>query len=71
MKWIRENQQPGGRMAFVGTKVFFLSPAVATTVSMQEIGTGEETSTSRVLLVYLKNDGEWRILQGHFSSLPE
>jgi uncharacterized protein (TIGR02246 family) len=71
MDWIRENQEPGGTMAFRNTRIFVLSPVVATSVSVQEIGTGEETSTSRALLVYLKNDGEWRILQGHFSSVPK
>ena len=70
MGWIRENQEPGGAMAFREPRVYLLGPSVATSVSLQDIGEGEEKTTSRVLLVYLKKGGAWRIIQGHFSSMP-
>jgi hypothetical protein len=53
MEWIRENQKPGGYMRFRDTQIFRLSPDVSTSVSIQEIGEEEETTGSRVLLVYV------------------
>ena len=51
------------------TKVHFLSPDVAYSVSLRdEINTA---TTSRVTLVYQKKGSEWRIIHAHFSDLPK
>lgn len=51
------------------TKVYLLSPNTAYSVSLRdEINT---RTTSRVTLVYEKKGGQWRIIHGHFSNVPE
>lgn len=51
------------------TKVHFLTPKVAYTTSLRdELNT---STTSRVTLVLVKKGGQWRIIHGHFSDVPE
>lgn len=70
--WVRKNAKPGTRqMKFHKPSVFMLSPDIAYTVAIQEITTPKGTGTSRVTLVFLKKDSEWRILHGHFSEVPK
>lgn len=71
MDWIRENQKPGWKMRFYDTQIHLLSPDVAYSVSMREQDEDGSMSTSRVTLLYLMKDGQWKILHGHFSLLPE
>jgi ketosteroid isomerase-like protein len=71
MDWIRKYQKPWWKMRFYDTKVFLLSPSVAYTISMRETVEDGETSTSRVTLIFLKKDGVWKIIHGHFSYKPE
>jgi len=71
MDWIRENQPPGWKMRFYDTQVHLLSPEVAYTASLREEEIEEERTKSRVTLVFLKKDGEWRIIHGHFSRMPK
>ncbi len=70
MDWIRRNQPPGWRMRFYDTRVHLLSPEVAYTVSLREEEIEGERTVSRVTLVFLKKEGEWRIIHGHFSRVP-
>jgi len=70
MNWIRENQPSGWKMRFYDTQVHLLSPEVAYSVSLREEEIEERKSSSRVTLVFLKKDGEWRIIHGHFSYVP-
>ncbi len=54
---------------FYDTKIFFLTPDVAYSVSLRdELNIAK---TSRVTFVYQKKHGEWRIIHGHFSYVPE
>jgi len=71
MDWIRKNQPPGWKMRFYDTQVHFFSPEVAYSVSLREEEIEGERTKSRVTLVFLKKDGEWRIIHGHFSRVPE
>ena len=71
MDWIRKNQKPGWKMKFYDTKVYFLSDDVAYSVSLRETEENEETTESRVTLIFLKKEDKWRIIHGHFSYMPE
>ena len=67
--WIRQNARPGAKQRFYDTSVYPLSGDVAYSVSLrEEIESGK---ISRVTLIYLKNEGRWKIIHGHFSYLPE
>jgi len=68
--WIRAHGKPGdNRQRFHHTEVHLLAPDVAYAVSLRdELNVGK---TSRVTLVLLRKAGEWRILHGHFSYVPE
>lgn len=71
MDWMRKHQKPGWKMKFYDTKVNFLSPEVAYSVSMRDQEENGEKRTSRVNLVFLKKRNEWKIIHGHFSFVPE
>jgi ketosteroid isomerase-like protein len=71
MDWIRKHQKPGWNMEFMNTKIFILSPTVAYSVSLRKETIDGEDSISRVTLIYLKKDGIWKIIHGHFSYVPE
>ena len=71
MDWMRKNQKPGWKMKFYETKVNFLSPEVAYSVSLRDQKENGDAKTSRVSLVFLKNGDEWKIIHGHFSFLPK
>ena len=71
MDWIRKNQPPGWKMRFRDTQVHLLSPEVAYTVSLREEEIEGKRTESRVTLIFLKKGGEWRIIHGHFSRLPD
>ncbi len=66
--WIRENAVPGEKQRFYDTSVHLLSDEVAYSVSMRE--ELEDRRISRVTLVYLKQDSDWKIIHGHFSYVP-
>jgi len=70
MDWIKKNQPPGWKMRFYDTEVHLLSPEVAYSVSLREEEIEGEHTESRVTLIFLKKDGEWRIIHGHFSRMP-
>ena len=67
--WIRNNAKPGEKQQFHETSVHLLSDDVAYSVSLRE--EIETEKISRVTLIYLKNQGQWKIIHGHFSYLPE
>ena len=71
IEWIRKYQKPGWKMKFFNTKIYFLSPEVAYSVSLREEIENEEVKTSRVTLIYLKKGDRWKIIHGHFSYNPE
>ena len=71
MGWIRKYQKPGWKMRFYDTKVHILSPEVAYSVSLRDQDEDGEVKTSRVTFIFLKKEGEWRIIHGHFSYMPE
>jgi len=71
MDWIRKNQKPGWKMKFYDIKIYFLSPDVAYSVSIRETEEDGEITKSRVTLIFLKKDNEWKIIHGHFSYVPE
>jgi len=67
--WIRQHAKPGNKQRFYNTKVYFLTPEVAYSVSMRD--ELDVKKTSRVTLIYLKRGEEWRIIHGHFSYVPD
>jgi len=69
--WIRKNQKPGWKMKFYDTKIYFLSPDIAYSVSMRETEEDGEITKSRVTLIFLKKGNEWKIIHGHFSYVSE
>jgi len=72
MDWIRENAEPGKQeMIFHDPQVFFLADDVAYLITIQEIINEESKNLSRVTLILLKKDGEWKIIHGHFSGMPK
>jgi ketosteroid isomerase-like protein len=71
MDWIRNNAKPGTKeMKFHQPTVFSLAENVAYVIALQEIKSEEGQSISRVTLIFLKKDGEWKIIHGHFSPIP-
>ncbi len=66
---IRKRAPSPPNQKWYDTKVYFLGPDVAYSVSLRdELNTNQ---TSRVTLIYLKKGDEWRIIHGHFSNVPE
>ncbi len=67
---ILRKKTPGApNQKWYDTKVYFLGPDAAYSVSLRdELNTDQ---TSRVTLIYLKKEDEWRIIHGHFSNVPE
>jgi len=70
MEWIRKYQKPGWKMRFYDTRIHLLSPTVAYSVSLREERGDGEVKISRVTLIFLKKDGKWKIIHGHFSYVP-
>ncbi len=70
--FIRGLIEKRGRMPaqrWYDTRIHFVSPTAAYTTSLRdELNTGE---TSRVTLVLVKRDDQWRILHAHFSCVPK
>ena len=71
MNWIKKHQKAGWKMRFYNTKVHMLSPEVAYSVSMRDQEEDGEVKTSRVTLIFLKKENEWKIIHGHFSYVPK
>ncbi len=71
MGWIRQNGKPGQVTHFHDPQIFLLTGETAYSVARQEVITARGTSLNRVTMVYLKKDGEWRIIHAHFSNNPE
>lgn len=66
---VREGGERPVNQRFWDTHVYLLTPDVAYSVSMREELNVKKTS--RVTFVYQKKHGEWRIIHGHFSYVPE
>ncbi len=58
-------------MRFYDTKIHILSPEVAYSVSLRDQDEDGEVKTSRVTLIFLKKENEWKIIHGHFSYTPK
>lgn len=67
---IRTTAAPGGHMAFTATQFFSLGPTAAYGVAVQKVTSAAGSGTSRVTLIFVKEDGIWKILHGHFSAMP-
>lgn len=67
--WIRRNAKPGQKQRFYDTVIHLLSESVAYSVSLRE--DMESGGISRVTLLYVKKDGVWKIMHGHFSVAPD
>lgn len=66
---IRERGKQPPSQRWYETRVHVLGEQTAYSVSLRdEVNSGK---TSRVTLIYMKRDGEWRIIHGHFSFVPE
>jgi len=63
----RGPQPPSQR--WYDTKVYLLDPHHAYTVSLRD--ELNVRKTSRVTLLFLKMNGDWRVLHAHFSYVPE
>jgi uncharacterized protein (TIGR02246 family) len=70
-EWIREHGEPGLKQKFHESDVHLLSPSTAYSVSMRDEYVSADTLRSRVTFVYLKDEGEWRIIHAHFSYVPQ
>jgi hypothetical protein len=71
-EWTRANAKPGTReMTFHDPRVFFLADNVTYLIAIQEVKTPEGEGRSRVSLIFLKKNEEWKIIHGHFSELPK
>ncbi len=66
--WIRKNAKPGLKQRFYDSTVHLLSEDVAYSISLRE--ELESGKISRVTLIYLKREGDWKIIHGHFSYVP-
>lgn len=68
-QWLRESGPTEPNQRWYDTRVHFLTPDVAYSVSLRdEINTA---TISRVTLVYQRKGDQWRIIHGHFSNVPE
>ena len=67
--WIRKNAEPGHKQRFHNTQIHVLSDGVAYSVSLRD--ELETNGVSRVTLIYLKKEGVWKIIHGHFSDAPD
>lgn len=72
MDWIKRQRKPRRKMKFYDTKVSILSPEIAYIIACQEIRLSKEekVNTSGVSLIFLKKANKWKIIHGHFSSMP-
>jgi uncharacterized protein (TIGR02246 family) len=70
--WTKSGGRSPRKMKFYNIKVNVLSPEIAYVIAYQEIRSlkEDEACTSRVSLVFLKKANEWKIIHGHFSSIP-
>ena len=68
--WVRENGKPGDNVRFTRRRVYLLSPTTAYATSIQELNF-EKPSKSRVTFVFVKADGQWRVIHGHYSTMPK
>ncbi len=64
----KRGEQPSNQRWY-DTKIFILSPDSAYSVSLREEINVKKTS--RVTFILQKKKGEWRIMHGHFSYVPE
>ena len=69
--WIKKYQKSGGKMKFFDTKVHFLSPDVAYSVSLRNEEEEGIIKTSRVTLIFLKKNNKWKVIHIHFSYVPK
>jgi len=58
-------------LRFYDTAIHILAPTVAYSVSVRDEYEHDKPIPSRVILVYLRKGEEWRIVQVHFSRVPE
>lgn len=68
--WVRKNGKPGDNVRFTKRRVYLLSPTTAYATSIQELNF-EEPSKSRVTFVFVKAEGQWRVIHGHYSTMPK
>ena len=62
-----EEPAAGLENALLQHPVHFLSAEAVYSASLREEEIEGERTTSKVTLIFLKKDGEWRIVHGHFS----
>jgi hypothetical protein len=68
--WMRKNGKPGDNVRFTKRQVYLLSPTTAYATSIQELNF-DKPSKSRVTFVFLKIEGRWRVIHGHYSTMPK
>ncbi len=72
--WIRKNAKPGDKQRFFDTRVYQLSPEVVYSTSLREEldpVASVRGATSRITFIYLRKEGTWKIIHGHFSYVLE
>jgi len=71
--WTKRHRKPRRKMKFYDVKVNMLGPEIAYIIACQEISSSREKKVdiSRVTLIFLKKADEWKIIHGHFSSMPK
>jgi len=70
MDWMKKHQKPGWKMRFYDAEAYTL-PEVAYNVSLRDQSEDVKVKTSRVTLILLKKENEWKNVHGYFSYVPK
>ncbi|MFP4459826.1 MAG: YybH family protein [Candidatus Zixiibacteriota bacterium] len=70
--WIKENAEPGYlNLSYEKTKVHKLAEDVCYSTSVVRQRSNGHEGFGRATLIFIKKDGRWGILHGHWSNMPE
>ena len=70
--WIRENADPGYlAVEFRELELFQLCENVVYVVGIVQQSCDEGPAEVRMTLIFLRREGQWRIIHGHWSDIPE
>lgn len=70
--WIKENAEPGYlNLSYEKTKVYQLSDTVCYSTSVVRQRASGHEGFGRATLIFIKKEGRWGIIHGHWSNMPE
>jgi ketosteroid isomerase-like protein len=70
LRWIEEHPEGDYRVQYRDVKAFLLADTVAYVVAMHDWTTAKGTGQGRTTFIVIKEGSDWRIIHGHWSSVP-